>query len=86
MSNVMVNMFVPGTLDALVKERAEKIRMEQRKAGVEEYVPEWVALVSLLEPEVLTEFDERHDETLSTIELIAEDTGEEIRIDNPGEE
>lgn len=80
----MVNMFVPGSLDDIVKERAEEIRLKQRKAGQDEYVPEWVALITLLDDGVKEEFDERHDGDLTSIDLIAESTGESIRIEDPG--
>ena len=82
----MVNMFVPGTLDDIVKERAEEIRLKQRKAGEDEYVPEWVALLTLLDEEVREEFEDQHTGSLESIDLIAEETGESIRISDPGGE
>lgn len=80
----MVNMFVPGALDEIVKERAEKMRLEQRESDEDVYVPEWKALLSLLDADVLAEFESRHDGTLESIDLIAEATGENIRLNNTG--
>lgn len=67
----MANMFAPSALDTLVKDRAEELRRD-----VDGYVPEWEALVDMLDEEHQEAFLDAHDGELSIIAVIADEVDE----------
>lgn len=67
----MANMFTPSALDQLVKSHAEDLRRE-----ADGYVPEWEALVDMLDEDHQQDFLDRHDGDLSAIGVIADEVEE----------
>lgn len=67
----MANMFTPSALDQLVKDHAEDLRRE-----ADGYVPEWEALVDMLDEDHQQDFLDQHDGELSAIAVIADETEE----------